>query len=219
MAAQSSLSINGPAGILEAAVRRAKPARAAAVVAHPHPLYGGTMHNPVVFHSERALHRLGLSTLRFNFRGVGASAGPHDDGRGEVEDFAAAVAALRRLAPDVPLLAVGYSFGAACAIRYAARDAEIAGVVAIGLATRVHPLPEIERLARPLAVVQGSADELGPPAEVRARIERLVPPGILHVIDGAPHLFPGRAAEVAAAVVAAARTLLDGGAKTAPPRS
>ena len=202
------LWIEGPAGRLEAALRLACPARAVAVVAHPHPLHGGTLHNPVVFHTERELHHLGITTLRFNFRGVGTSDGEHDEGRGETEDIGAAVSWLRALAPDAPLLLVGYSFGSWCSIRHAVEEPAVAGVLAVGLPVRKYPFDEIDRLARPLAVVQGTEDEFGSPDEVRALLERASPKGVLHLIDGAEHLFPSRAPDAAAAVSLAARTML-----------
>ena len=97
------LWIPGPAGRLEAALRAACPSHGAAVLAHPHPLYGGTLHNPVIFHADRELNRAGLTTLRFNFRGVGESEGVHDEGRGELGDWAAATAWLRGMALEGPL--------------------------------------------------------------------------------------------------------------------
>jgi hypothetical protein len=180
------------------------PARAAAVLAHPHPLYGGTLHNPVIFHADRELARAGWTTLRFNFRGVGTSEGTHDDGRGEVDDLAAAASWLRGVAIALPLVVVGYSFGSWCAIRHAASDRGVAAVVAIGLPVRAYGIREIPRTGRPLAVVQGSEDEFGGPEEVRTLLGRADPPGELTVVPGASHLFPGRAAEVAAAVLEAA---------------
>jgi alpha/beta superfamily hydrolase len=202
------LWIEGPAGRLEAALRSARPCRAAAVLAHPHPLYGGTLHNPVVFHADRELNRAGLTTLRFNFRGAGSSEGRHDEGRGEVDDVARAASWLRGVEPAGPLLLVGYSFGAICSLSHAAASAEIAAVIAIGLPVRLYPLHEIDELSQPLAVVQGSEDEFGPPDDVRRRVgddERLRD---LRVVDGATHFFPDRAPEVARAVVAAAENLL-----------
>ena len=200
MAEVRKLWIEGPAGRLECALRVASPARAAAVLAHPHPLHGGTLHNPVVFHADRELHRAGWTTLRFNFRGVGTSDGAHDDGRGEVGDVAAALSWLRGVAPGVPLLAIGYSFGSWCAIREAVADPSVAAVVAIGLPVRVFGFEKIARLDRPLAVVQGSEDEFGSPEEVRAVLDRAKTPVELIVIPGATHLFPGKIQEAAEAV-------------------
>ena len=200
--------ILGPAGRLEARLRIAAPARAAAVLAHPHPLHGGTLHNPVMFHADRELNRAGLTTLRFNFRGVGASEGEHDGGRGEVDDLAHAAAWLAGESSGLPLFLVGYSFGAMCALRLAVREQAPAGVIAIGLATRIDPLEEIARLERPLAVVQGDADELGPLDEVRERLSRAGGAPSHRIVAGATHLFPGRAPDAAREVVAAAEELL-----------
>lgn len=197
------LWIEGAAGKIEAALRFSPSPRALAVLAHPHPLYGGTLHNPVIFHADRELHRAGLTTLRFNFRGVGGSEGAHDEGRGEVDDLAAAASWLRGLATRLPLVLVGYSFGSRCSILHALRDRSVAAVVAIGLPVRLWDFSGLAELRRPFAVVQGSLDEFGSPDEVRAAIAGMVPPAELRIVEGAPHLFPRRAAEAAAEVVAA----------------
>ncbi len=210
MAGSRTLSIDGPAGKLEAALRDASNPRGAVVLAHPHPLYGGTLHNPVVFHADRELNRAGLTTLRFNFRGVEGSDGFHDAGLGETGDVAAAALWLGALVPRVPLILVGYSFGSRCAIAHAIADRTIAGVVAIGLPSRIWPFDELPSLGRPLAVVQGTEDEFGPIAEVEALIARAAPPGKLYPVPGASHLFPGRAPEAAARVVEAVREILQG---------
>jgi alpha/beta superfamily hydrolase len=202
------LWIPGPAGKLEAAVRLAEAACATAVVAHPHPLYGGTLDNPVVFHAERELHELGLTTLRFNFRGVGESEGEHDAGRGEVEDLAGAVSWIRGSAPNAPLILVGYSFGAWCAIRYAARDRSVCAIIAIGLPTRTYSFDEIDHLGRPLVVVQGSEDEFGSPDEVRVVLEKTRPRAKLLVVEGSSHLFPELARAAASRVREAAGEIL-----------
>lgn len=198
------LWIEGPVGRLEGALRLAASARATAVIAHPHPLYGGTLHNPVVFHADRELNRMGLHTLRFNFRGVGASDGFHDDGRGEIGDVAACAGWMRGLAPEVPLVLVGYSFGSRCSILHALDDPQVAAVVAIGLPLRVLDLSAVTALDRPLGVVQGSRDEFGSPEEVRA----LAPRADLRVLEGAEHLFPGRAPEAGREVAEVTRGLL-----------
>jgi len=202
------LWIPGPVGRLEATLRVTCPSRATAVVAHPHPLHGGSMHNPVVFHAERELHRTGVTTLRFNFRGVGESEGDHDEGRGELEDLAAALAWLRGIAPGQRQMLVGYSFGSWCAVRLAVREPSAIAVIAIGLPVGKYPMPEIEQLDRPLAVVQGSDDEFGSLVELRDALEPLGNLGRLDVIDDATHLFPGRAREVGPRVAAAADWIL-----------
>lgn len=202
------LWIPGPAGRLEAAVRGAANPRAAAVVAHPHPLHGGTLHNPVIFHTDRALNRAGLLTLRFNFRGTGDSEGSHDEGRGEVGDLEAAARWLRGLSGDLPMLLVGFSFGSVCSIRLAERDPRIAGVVAIGMPVRKYAFDELRRLGRPLAVVQASDDEFGTPAEVRRALAGTEPAGRVLVVDGTSHLFPDRARDAAERVAEATEAML-----------
>jgi alpha/beta superfamily hydrolase len=202
------LWIEGPAGRLEAMVRVANPARACAVVAHPHPLHGGTMHNPVVFHAERELHRQGFTTLRFNFRGVGASDGVHDEGDGERGDVAAALAWIRGLAPDVPQVCVGYSFGSWCGYRHLIHDPAADAFVAIGLPVNRYPFDDVGRLRVPMAVVQGDEDEFGSPAEVREALADARPEARVHVVPGAPHLFPRQASDAAKEVVRATLALL-----------
>jgi len=192
---------------MEAALRVAAEPRATAVVAHPHPLHGGTLHNPVVFHVERQLHELGMTTLRFNFRGVGDSQGTHDEGRGEVEDLSAAASWIRGLCPERPLILAGYSFGAWCAVRLAEREHSVRAVVAIGLPTRTYPFEEIARLGKPLAVVQASHDEFGSPDEVRAVLDRARPRGRLYVVDDTSHVFPRHARNAAARVGQAIREM------------
>lgn len=200
--------LTGSVGRLEALVRRAAEPAAAAVIAHPHPRYGGTMHNPVVFHVDRELHRAAMTTLRFNFRGVGESAGSFADGSGEVEDVAAAVGWLRAAQPGSPLILVGYSFGSLCCLRYATTDLELTAVIAIGLPVRLYDLPELAALSQPLIVVQGSEDSFGSPAAVRAALVAAKSPAELQVLPGAEHLFHGRAREVGEVVTRAARQLL-----------
>lgn len=202
------LWIEGPVGRLEAMVRVANPARACALVAHPHPLHGGTMHNPVVFHADRELHRLGMTTMRFNFRGVGSSDGAHDDGDGERDDVAAALAWLRGLGPGLPQLYVGYSFGSWCGFRQLLRDPAADAFVGIGLPVTRFAFDDIVDFRVPIHVVQGEHDEFGTPAEVRGLLRRARPEGRVHVVPDAPHLFPRRAGDAALAVVRAARELL-----------
>jgi uncharacterized protein len=197
-------------GKLEGALRVAESPRAAAVLAHPHPLYGGTLHNPVIFHADRELNRAGLTTFRFNFRGVQGSDGTHDEGRGEVGDVGAAAQWVRALAPGRPLILVGYSFGSHCSFAHALTDRTVAGFVAIGLPVRIWPFEGIETLGRPLAVVQGTDDEYGSIGEVESLIARADPRGRLYTVAGATHLFPGRAPEAGAMVVEAVEGILQG---------
>ena len=210
MSAVRKLFIKGPAGRLEVALRAVEQPRAAVVLAHPHPLYGGTLHNPVIFHSDRELNRAGMTTLRLNFRGVEGSEGFHDEGRGEVGDVAAAAAWVRGIAQAAPLILVGYSFGCRCAVSHAMDDPSVAGVVAIGFPIRIWSFDGIEKLGRPFAAVQGTADEFGSIEEIQPILARMSPPGVLYTIEGATHLFPGQAPAAAAQVVRAVEALLSG---------
>jgi alpha/beta superfamily hydrolase len=209
-----AIFIDGPVGRLEASIRAANDPRAVVVLAHPHPLYGGTLHNPVIFHADRELNRRGSTTLRFNFRGVGASDGVHDNGLGEVHDLGAAVRKARELAPAQSLFVAGYSFGSRCAVTYALSDASVAGVVVIGLPVRLWPFDDLASLGRPLAVVQGTADEFGSIGDVEAAVRGLSPPGKLYPVAGATHLFPGRAPEAGRLVADAVDAMLQAGAET-----
>jgi alpha/beta superfamily hydrolase len=209
MAEAERVFLNGPSGRIEGVLRRAESPKGAAILAHPHPLYGGTLHHPVIFHSDRSLHGAGWTTLRFNFRGVGQSEGFHDDGRGEAADVGAAVDWLKRQAPDTPLLVVGYSFGARMGLLWALSDPSVFGMIAIGLPVRIWRFDELPSFGRPLAVVQGSRDEFGPLDDVRRVLDAATPQARLFVVEGASHLFPGRAPEAAKRVLQAAETLLD----------
>ncbi len=206
MGESRKLWIPGPAGKLEAIVRVAEAPKAVAVVAHPHPQHGGTMHNSVIFHSDRELHRSNWTTLRFNFRGVEASEGLHDEGRGEVDDLAAAATWLSGIVPHQPLYLVGFSFGALCAIRLGVTDAHVAGVVAIGIATHHYGYEDASRLGKPFAVVQAQQDELADLDVVRRIVDGAN--GTLHVIPETGHLFQGRSRDAAAKVLEAANEML-----------
>src|SRR5207248_2020881 len=122
----SFVDLAGPAGRLEALYWKVEAPRAAAVVCHPHPLAGGTMHNHVAYRIADAFRQAGVSALRFNFRGVGRSAGVHDEGRGEVDDAKAALDHVAADNPGAPLVSSGFSFGSRVALELARRDARVA---------------------------------------------------------------------------------------------
>jgi alpha/beta superfamily hydrolase len=165
------------------------------VVCHPHPLFGGTMHNKVVHTVARALRAGGATTLRFNFRGVGASAGVHDGGAGETEDALAAVGWARERWPGVPLVLGGFSFGAAIAIRAAAASrpdwliSVAPAVDRVDLGTA--PLPECDWL-----IIQGGADEIVAPEAVMEWRARRAPQARLRLLEGVGHFFHGRLHEL-----------------------
>lgn len=195
----ASLTIPGPAGALEAALDRADDEpRSLAVVCHPHPLQQGTMHNKVVTTLARTFARWGAAAVRFNFRGVGASAGHYGEGVGERADARAVIAWSRERWPELPLFVAGFSFGAAVALAVAA-DAAPRGVVAVA--------PPVERLpanfvppACPWLVIHGRADEVVPVEPVIRWAEGFVPPPALVLPEGVGHFFHGRLALLTEAV-------------------
>lgn len=203
-------AIRIPVGAISLDARLAVPPHATtgAVVCHPHPQYGGSMENELILALTTALGAAGLATLRFDFRGVGASGGAHDHGRGEVEDVRAAAATLRtRLgAPRVAL--VGYSFGSVMALQAGCSDgAGVAGIVAIGPPVRMVALDFLQASAVPLAFVTGDHDQFCPLTTLAAVRERVAPASALAVVAGADHFFGGHLEELTGRVVELARSL------------
>lgn len=199
--------IPGPAGTLEALLTVPEGARGAAVMCHPHPLFGGTMNNNVCYHAALALAETGRATLRFNFRGVGASEGAYDEGRGEQDDLRAALAWLIDRTGDEAPVVGGFSFGSRVAIDVASTwQGPLAALVAIGIAPRLFDLTGLLRCTMPTLVVQGDADEYGPLADVHALLAEAPPTTRLHVVGGAGHFFEGRHGELRTAV----RTFAEG---------
>jgi alpha/beta superfamily hydrolase len=188
-----TLLIPGPVGALEA--RREVPAadagNACGVVCHPHPLHGGTLDNKVVHAAARAMQMRGAPTLRFNYRGVGASNGHYGEGLGEREDALAMVAAARATWPGRAVWLAGFSFGAVVALAIAER-AQVARLVTIAPPVgRLMPM-DLPRPPMPWLVVQGSADELVDAQAVGEWARRYTPPPELALMDGASHFFHGR---------------------------
>jgi len=189
------VDLQGPAGRLEGLLEDAGEARFAAVVCHPHPRFGGTMHNHATYRLAKAIRARGGAALRFNFRGVGRSAGAYDRGRGEAEDARAALDWLRAARPGLPLLACGFSFGAWMAALAAGGDPEVRGLVLAGLALRSADLDldrdpaEVRGIERPVAVIQAERDEFGAPDEVARALAGSRGPRRLAVVRGATHLF------------------------------
>lgn len=198
------LTIPGPAGPLEARLDLPKDAtpRAAVVLAHPMPTLGGTMHTRGVFQSAKALTRIGCVVLRFNFRGVGTSAGSFDNGVGEVDDFRAALNELHDRYPDLPLWAAGFSFGAWVAMETGATDPRVSALIGIAPPVAGHGLQFVDTLdsTKPKFLVQGDLDTLCLLKDLRAFYAQLHEPKDLVVIDGADHLFEGRTEELGVAL-------------------
>lgn len=186
------LEIPGPAGPLEAIVEDpgGEPS-ALAVVCHPHPLYHGTMRNKVVHTLARTANRLGAPAVRFNFRGVGASDGAWDEGRGETADALAVIGWARARWPDVPLWLAGFSFGAYVALR-AAPEARPAALVTVAPPVQRFPLGEAPEPGCPWLVVQGEADELVDYREVLAWAESRADRPRIESLPETSHFFHGR---------------------------
>jgi alpha/beta superfamily hydrolase len=194
---------------LEAGLALPAGARLGVVVCHPHPRYGGNMDSPVVVTVVEAGRQLGLGTLRFNFRGVGASAGAWDEGRGERDDTRAAVSYLRtQLAPPGRVALAGYSFGAAMAAGVAAAGEPLAGLALIAppLAAPSWRAPGRLVVDGPILIVAGSADAYCPP-EALARLTAANPGATATVVEGADHFFSGGLDALAAAIGAWAAKL------------
>ena len=201
-----SLFLEGPAGRLEALLNAgAETATHAAVVCHPHPLFGGTLHNKVVFHTMKALNSFGFPVLRFNFRGAGLSHGAHDQGDGEVEDVRTALDWLDSEF-HLPLLFAGFSFGAAVGLRAACPDPRVKALIGVGTpvapvaadteAPRTYTFDFLHDCAKPKLFVSGARDQFGPRARLEALIASLPEPKKLVLIEGADHFFEGRLREL-----------------------
>lgn len=184
---------------LEARVSIPSGAEAGVVLCHPHPLYGGDMDSGVVLRAAEACAARNLATLRFNFRGVGASTGKHDDGRGEQDDVRTALAELRRRLPTGAAVALaGYSFGAAVAAAVAG-DTPVAGLALIAPPARVVSMTAPRAVSGPCLIVVGAEDQYCPPAALEG-LRRAMPRVTVTVIDGADHFFLGALDALGAAV-------------------
>lgn len=199
------MRIPAPHGHLEAHLRPASiPPRGAAVLCHPHPLHGGTMHTKAVFRSAQALNDAGFHVLRFNFRGVGHSTGSYDRGRGEMDDVRAALDWMQAEYPGLPLLVGGFSFGSVVGLRTGLTDPRVEAFLALGLPVRTFQLEDLRGAkvshARPLLLVQGEDDEFGNGAEAEAFARQLGPGATVIRIPGAGHFFHGHFDELRAAI-------------------
>jgi uncharacterized protein len=200
-----SVFLDGPAGRLEALLNAGTPDAAyAAIVCHPHPLFGGTLHNKVVFHAMKALNSFGFPVLRFNFRGTGLSQGEHDHGNGEVDDVRAALDWLDHEFHR-PLIFAGFSFGAVVGLRAACPDSRVKAVIGLGLPVspiddRSYDFSLLSTCAKPKLFVSGDRDQFGTPAQLKALFESVAKPKKLVLIAGADHFFEGRLRELRDAI-------------------
>ena len=201
-----SLFLAGPAGRLEALLNAGdEKATHAAVVCHPHPLFGGTLHNKVVFHTMKALNSFGFPVLRFNFRGAGLSHGQHDQGNGEVEDVQTAMNWLDAEF-HLPLIFAGFSFGAAVGLRAACPDARVKALIGVGVpaipvaeateAPRTYAFEFLRDCVKPKLFVSGARDQFGPREKLEALVAKAAEPKKLALIEGADHFFEGRLREL-----------------------
>ena len=196
--------LRGPAGKLEALLNAGAPdAQYAALVCHPHPLGGGTMHNKVVYHAMKALQALGLPVLRFNFRGTGLSEGKHDEGRGEQDDVRTALDWLEREF-RLPVLFAGFSFGAAVGLRACCGDARVKGLIALGLPThaegRDYQYHFLASCTQPKLFISGTRDKYAPIEQLEEAFGIAAHPAEIVWIDGAEHFFAGKLDEVQLAI-------------------
>jgi alpha/beta superfamily hydrolase len=196
------LFIPGPVGRLEAILWLPKESgdsstpRAAAIVCHPHPLAGGTMHNNVVFRIARGLQSAGLAVLRFNFRGAGASEGAHDGQGGEEEDARAALDHLAREFPGVALWAAGFSFGSRTLASLARREPRIERLLLVALPVRAYDCAFITQVRAPVHLLMSSNDQYGSFADLRERFASLPPNITVDEIPAVDHFFRGQTPEV-----------------------
>lgn len=194
--------IAGAVGPLETILDRpAGDPRAAVVFAHPLPTEGGTMHTKVVYQAAKALARIGCVVLRFNFRGVGLSAGEWDHGRGELDDFRAAVAYMAAEYPRLELWAAGFSFGSYIAATVGADEDRVCALIAIAPPVDRYEFASAKLSRKPKFIIHGERDELISLRMVRHFYAQLHEPKELIEIDRANHLFDGQAAEVGDALV------------------
>jgi len=191
-------------GQLEAIFKepRQDPPKGVALVLHPHPLGGGTMHNKVVFRAAAALNDAGLTTLRINFRGVGQSTGEHDEGRGEQDDARAGLDYLSQSYRALRILLCGFSFGARVGLDVGIKDPRVACLIGIGTPLEMYDFSFLTACRKPLLLVHGEHDEYGGVERLRelvADLEKSVPVKLV-VIPGAGHFFEGHLDELKRAI-------------------
>jgi alpha/beta superfamily hydrolase len=197
-----NLFIPAPHGQLEAILKQPRDGnvRGVALVLHPHPLGGGTMHNKVVFRAAAALNETGLLVLRINFRGVGQSTGEHDEGRAERDDARVALAYLATNYPDQEITLCGFSFGARVGMEVGMADERVVRLISIGTPVNKYDFRFLEQCRKPILFVHGELDEYGDVERLRELVAKIPAPAELKVIKGAGHFFDDYLDELKAAI-------------------
>ena len=196
-----NLFIPSPHGQLEAIVKEPRGSiRGAALVLHPHPLFGGTMHNKVVFRAAAALNDAGLLTLRINFRGVGQSTGEHDEGRGERDDARAGLDYLAQNYPGEEITLCGFSFGARVGLEVGVADQRVRRLISIGTPVDKYDFGFLEESSKPILIVHGDRDEFGDVERLRELAAKIKGRLQLVIIKGAGHFFDDHLDEWKAAI-------------------
>jgi alpha/beta superfamily hydrolase len=200
-----NLFIPAPHGRLEAILKepRAGSTRGVALVLHPHPLGGGTMHNKVVFRAAAALNDAGLVALRLNFRGVGLSTGTHGEGRGERDDVHAALDYLAANYPDQEITLAGFSFGARVGLEVGIGDERVMRLISLGTPLDKYDFNFLENCRKPILFVHGEHDEYGNLERLRELVAKIETQAAakLKVIEGAGHFFDGHLEELKAVII------------------
>jgi uncharacterized protein len=193
-----NLFVPAPHGQLEAILKEppVQPIRGVALVLHPHPLGGGTMHNKVVFRAAAALNDAGLMTLRINFRGVGQSTGTHDEGYGERDDVRAGLDYLAENYPGRQITLCGFSFGARVGLEVGIDDDRVVRLISIGTPVDKYDFGFLVGCRKPILFVHGEHDEYGNVDRLRELVAKIKAPVELKVIRGAGHFFDAQLDEL-----------------------
>lgn len=185
--------LEGPAGKLEALLEEPDdvPPKEAVLVCHPHPQFGGTMHNKVVYRIARGLRRTGRVVLRFNYRGVNLSEGSYDRGSGETEDARAALAWLREQYPHLPYSLAGFSFGSRIVLRIGCASSDVRRVIAVGFPTKHQDHAFLSGCTADKVFIQSTNDEHGPRVDLELAFADMLEPKRLLWVEAQDHFFAG----------------------------
>jgi alpha/beta superfamily hydrolase len=188
-----SVLLDGPAGHLEALLEEPEDRTPdeICVLCHPHPLFGGTMHNKVVYRMARALRRRGSAVLRFNFRGVGRSQGKHGEGIAEIDDARAALEWLRARYPSIPYALAGFSFGARVILKLGCTLGDAARLIAVGFPMHPTDVPFLKSCAVPKFLITSTHDQYAPRERMEELYAGIAEPKQVIWIESRDHFFDG----------------------------